>query len=1262
MFVELKAPRLEGIDASEVQKFMGEWFDYKRDVKEKEVYGGGRLIQRSLASCIAESALEYLMAHEMGVGYTRDNVTDESLEECLGKIISRFQMSAAEAVGLLRRKIRYDLRVKDPYARVGQMFMTLSELTRLHGLESVWNVKRNQRMCAEIIIEAVQPPPLRETLKQQIVQDEVLQDMHKLMLVIRERVVQYEIFRPQLTGSNAGESRRDGQPPRRRSDRSVGRGTRKAAAGNRSSERKSSSANASKKPSNGRPGRQSSDKKSSCWFCGASDHQLADCPDCDEQKKAAVRKAMISAYGDSKRQRGNNHRSVQHGASQTTKDSEEKNFKEKPKGQRGANRKPDRGSRRRWTPVINQKKMTQTKVHLDSGADVTIMSMDTVQKFNQKGSGKLQLKTVTSPLEVQWIDGTTVMALDKSARVDLTLSMPTGDLTWRDHEVFIQDLGKDEIWVSRPAMEEKGIDVYQVAERIAGDSPKKPTRKKIYKKKVVGGSTSIDDGSKPEMEIEELLAEQDIGNIAGVDRMELEQAKSAMIDRARKHGVATEKQIAELRKLVNKHDIWRIQLGEDPPVAVEPMGAHLRSDAVPVSYPPRRLSTEKRDFLKKITKQLEDKGLIRRVLQSEWGHPVVIVAKPGNRGFRMTVDLRGLNKQTVPIAQALTDLESSSTMVLREAKVYGQLDAFKGFWQLPLAQEAQLCHSIVTPWGIYVPTRVLQGNTNSAGFFQSAMQELFSDLLDNGLQVYIDDLLVYGASVTRLWELYDRIFAICARKGLKLSPEKCELVQTKVLWCGREISAEGIRFNPKLTAGLEHASLPATAGDLMHFLAALGWMQIAFPQYEKTIGPMQDLLNKCLDDPRCRGRRTKQAASRVTLEGDYLITEEVLRSFNNAKELLRNQASLDHPRSGYNLQLFTDASDEFWSVMLSQTSEHDKDLPVEKRHHRPLAFLSGRFRDSSSRWTIQEKETYAVIAAVKRLDYLLDRPFDLYTDNRNLSCCLDNPPANKTVGGKIARWTQLLNSYRYSVHHLPGSTNLWADMLSRPTVTVGATRQIDFRARPAHHPEFTWPSLQEIDKFTRDYVSNARLPTQQQLKKLDQDLRRVRGGTLITPVIEHQPTNDTQSTTETTQDRESPPTIAAARLRTASHPSGSLQGAGDMHGAQFSNEDTQTHAVYDGSGSQPRRESRSGRHPRSSRGNGGQPFHTFNSDGQSQSSSRSGGQPRGVSRSGGQPRDMLYNGRQPCVTPRRGGQPPRTLESDDAVIGECLNKICRSTR
>jgi RNase H-like domain found in reverse transcriptase len=48
-----------------------------------------------------------------------------------------------------------------------------------------------------------------------------------------------------------------------------------------------------------------------------------------------------------------------------------------------------------------------------------------------------------------------------------------------------------------------------------------------------------------------------------------------------------------------------------------------------------------------------------------------------------------------------------------------------------------------------------------------------------------------------------------------------------------------------------------------------------------------------------------------------------------------------------------------------------------------LAFLSGSFKNAASRWPIVEKEAFAIVETVCRMEYLLMRPggFHLFTES-----------------------------------------------------------------------------------------------------------------------------------------------------------------------------------------------------------------------------------------------------------------------------------------
>ena len=46
--------------------------------------------------------------------------------------------------------------------------------------------------------------------------------------------------------------------------------------------------------------------------------------------------------------------------------------------------------------------------------------------------------------------------------------------------------------------------------------------------------------------------------------------------------------------------------------------------------------------------------------------------------------------------------------------------------------------------------------------------------------------------------------------------------------------------------------------------------------------------------------------------------------------------------------VFTDASDDFWGMVITQIPPEEEGLPVHEQTHKPLAFVSGRFRGGPS--------------------------------------------------------------------------------------------------------------------------------------------------------------------------------------------------------------------------------------------------------------------------------------------------------------------------
>ena len=94
----------------------------------------------------------------------------------------------------------------------------------------------------------------------------------------------------------------------------------------------------------------------------------------------------------------------------------------------------------------------------------------------------------------------------------------------------------------------------------------------------------------------------------------------------------------------------------------------------------------------------------------------------------------------------------------------------------------------------------------------------------------------------------------------------------------------------------------------------------------------------------------------------------------------------------------------------------------------PIYFLSHRLSETQQRWPVIEKEAFAILYAVQKLDYYLSGAvFTIKTDHQPLKYLLEAEWMNK----KIQQWALKLSGYNCKIEYLAGRDNTYADLLSR---------------------------------------------------------------------------------------------------------------------------------------------------------------------------------------------------------------------------------------
>ena len=132
-------------------------------------------------------------------------------------------------------------------------------------------------------------------------------------------------------------------------------------------------------------------------------------------------------------------------------------------------------------------------------------------------------------------------------------------------------------------------------------------------------------------------------------------------------------------------DAFRWALRGDPPARVEPMRVHLKPQAQAVRARPRRYDPVKTGWLASCIAALVAFGLLVRNIQTVWASPAMAVPKRDT--FCLVSDSQAVNS---PVEQSPGVMPNQEEMrELLGAKCFGKLDFLQGYWQMPLAPEAQ---------------------------------------------------------------------------------------------------------------------------------------------------------------------------------------------------------------------------------------------------------------------------------------------------------------------------------------------------------------------------------------------------------------------------------------------------------------------------------------------------------------------------------------------------------------------------------------------
>jgi len=181
--------------------------------------------------------------------------------------------------------------------------------------------------------------------------------------------------------------------------------------------------------------------------------------------------------------------------------------------------------------------------------------------------------------------------------------------------------------------------------------------------------------------------------------------------------------------------------------------------------------------------------------------PVFFIKKKDG-SLWLVQDYQALNSMTVKNKYSLP-LISKLVSQLCRARYFTKLDVQWGFNNVHIKPRDKWKAAFRTNRGLFEPLVMFFGMTNSPATFQTMMNNIFWDLIAEGIMVvYLDDIPIFTRMEEKHAKAIRRVLQVLQEHKLFLRPEKCEFCKERIEYLGLVISENEVSMDPVKVAGV----------------------------------------------------------------------------------------------------------------------------------------------------------------------------------------------------------------------------------------------------------------------------------------------------------------------------------------------------------------------------------------------------------------------------------------------------------------------------
>jgi len=220
--------------------------------------------------------------------------------------------------------------------------------------------------------------------------------------------------------------------------------------------------------------------------------------------------------------------------------------------------------------------------------------------------------------------------------------------------------------------------------------------------------------------------------------------------------------------------------------------------------------------------------------------PVFFIKKKDG-SLRLVQDYHALNSITVKNKYPLP-LISELVSQLRGARYFTKLDVHWGFNNVRIKPGDEWKAAFQTNRGLFEPLVMFFGMTNSLATFQTMMNDIFQNLIVEGIMVvYLNNILIFTKTKEEYEQAVRRVLQVLKENKLFLHPEKCKFCKQQIEYLGLVISENKVSMDPVKVAGVREWPTPENKTNVQAFLGFVNFYRRFIRDSSAKARPLFDL-------------------------------------------------------------------------------------------------------------------------------------------------------------------------------------------------------------------------------------------------------------------------------------------------------------------------------------------------------------------------------------------------------------------------------------